>query len=190
MSDRRYKARNNNGQIGLVPRNYLQELSEYLSQSYRGCPPTGDSIDRRNDQMNNSMSPPPPIANNANNQIERPNLAGKSWYYGAITRNQCDTVLNSHGHDGDFLIRDSETNVSAFIHTQIHQQNSHIILTSNRYCLLQMGDFSVSLKAPGRNKHFRVHVENGMYCIGQRKFHNLDQLGEYIAAYSASNRCS
>lgn len=42
-----------------------------------------------------------------------------------------------------------------------------------------MGDFSVSLKAPGRNKHFRVHVENNMYCIGQRKFHNLDQLGEY-----------
>lgn len=41
-----------------------------------------------------------------------------------------------------------------------------------------MGDFSVSLKAPGRNKHFRVHVENGMYCIGQRKFHSLDQLGK------------
>lgn len=106
---RRYKARNNNGQIGLVPRNYLQELSEYLSQSYRGCPPTNDSIDRRNDTMNNSISPPPL---NANNQIERPNLAGKTWYYGAITRSQCDTVLNSHGHDGDFLIRDSETNVS------------------------------------------------------------------------------
>lgn len=44
---------------------------------------------------------------------------------------------------------------------------------------LQMGDYSVSLKAPGRNKHFRVHVENSMYCIGQRKFHNLDQLGEH-----------
>lgn len=43
-----------------------------------------------------------------------------------------------------------------------------------------MGDFSVSLKAPGRNKHFRVHVENGMYCIGQRKFHSLDQLGEFF----------
>lgn len=44
----------------------------------------------------------------------------------------------------------------------------------------QMGDFSVSLKAPGRNKHFRVHVENGMYCIGQRKFHSLDQLGMHL----------
>lgn len=101
----RYKARNNSGQIGLVPRNYLQELSEYLSQSYRGCPPSNESIDRRND--NNSHSPAPLNANNPT-----PNLAGKTWYYGAITRSQCDTVLNSHGHDGDFLIRDSETNVS------------------------------------------------------------------------------
>lgn len=108
----RYKARNNSGQIGLVPRNYLQELSEYLSQSYRGCPSNNDSMDRRNDTMNNSISPPPPMVNNSNNPIERPNLAGKTWYYGAITRSQCDTVLNSHGHDGDFLIRDSETNVS------------------------------------------------------------------------------
>ncbi|KAF2359135.1 SH2 domain [Trinorchestia longiramus] len=41
------------------------------------------------------------------------------------------------------------------------------------------GDFSVSLKASGRNKHFRVHVENGLYCIGQRKFNNLDQLVEH-----------
>lgn len=70
-------------------------------------------MDRRNDTMNNSISPPPLNANNhGNNQMERPNLAGKTWYYGAITRSQCDTVLNGHGHDGDFLIRDSETNVS------------------------------------------------------------------------------
>lgn len=107
----RYKARNNNGQIGLVPRNYLQELTEYLAAPpFRGCLPAGgnDSVDRRND----AMPPPPPIQNNSANQPERPNLAGKTWYYGAITRNQCDTVLNQHGHDGDFLIRDSETNVS------------------------------------------------------------------------------
>uniref|UniRef100_A0A1A9UPK8 Cytoplasmic protein NCK1 n=1 Tax=Glossina austeni TaxID=7395 RepID=A0A1A9UPK8_GLOAU len=146
-----YKARNNQGQVGLVPRNYLQELNDYLATPYRNNGATGngnatgtngDSIDRRNDAMPQN-SPPP---------IERPNLAGKSWYYGAITRSQCDTVLNQHGHDGDFLIRDSETN---------------------------MGDYSVSLKAPGRNKHFRVHVENNMYCIGQRKFHTLDQLVDH-----------
>jgi SH2 domain. len=44
--------------------------------------------------------------------MERPHLTGKTWYYGSISRAQCDTILNTHGHDGDFLIRDSETNVS------------------------------------------------------------------------------
>lgn len=37
---------------------------------------------------------------------------GKPWYYGTITRAQCDTVLNNNGQDGDFLVRDSETNVN------------------------------------------------------------------------------
>lgn len=45
--------------------------------------------------------------------------------------------------------------------------------------IFQVGDFSVSLKATGRNKHFRVHVEKGLYCIGQRKFKNLDQLVDH-----------
>ncbi|KAM9040952.1 SH2/SH3 adapter protein dreadlocks-like, partial [Megaptera novaeangliae] len=144
-----FKARNQKGQIGLVPRNYLQELQEYLNNTpYRGGP---DSIDRRNDVVHSSATLQS-THGNGTSQPERPILSGKSWYYGAITRNQCDTVLNSHGHDGDFLIRDSETN---------------------------SGDFSVSLKAPGRNKHFRVHVEGNMYCIGQRKFHTLDQLVDH-----------
>ena len=74
------------------------------------------------------------------------------------------------GQDGDFLVRDSESNVRF--------QNS---IQPNPYAnnLLQTGDFSVSLKAPGRNKHFRVHVENGMYCIGQRKFVSLQQLVDH-----------
>ncbi|KAL0274255.1 UNVERIFIED_CONTAM: hypothetical protein PYX00_006723 [Menopon gallinae] len=135
-----YKARNAQGQVGLVPRNYLQELSEYLMQPYRergvgGGGERQDSMDRR-----------PPDG------MDRPHLVGKTWYYGSITRVQCDNLLNQHGHDGDFLIRDSETNI---------------------------GDYSISLKAPGRNKHFRVHVEGALYCIGQRKFHTLDQLVDH-----------
>ncbi|XP_075992817.1 SH2/SH3 adaptor protein dock [Anticarsia gemmatalis] len=125
-----YRARDSRGHVGLVPRNYLQELADYLTQPYsegdgaRGGPPAG--------------GPAPGVS-----------LAGRAWYYGAITRTHCDALLNQHGHDGDFLIRDSETNV---------------------------GDYSVSLKAPGRNKHFRVHVEGSLYCIGQRKFPTLEQL--------------
>jgi hypothetical protein len=50
-------------------------------------------------------------------------LAVKDWYYGMIKRHECDDMLNLYGVDGDFVIRDSETNV---------------------------GDYSVSLKAPGQ----------------------------------------
>jgi NCK adaptor protein 2 len=109
-----FKARNQKGQIGLVPRNYLQELQEYLLNTpYRGH----DSLDRRPEITSSGTSTMQSVVShntNGNGKIpmERPVLTGKSWYYGAITRGQCDTVLNTHGHDGDFLIRDSETNVS------------------------------------------------------------------------------
>lgn len=53
------------------------------------------------------------LEQNGSSCLERPYLGGKSWYYGNISRAQCDTLLNNHGLDGDFLIRDSETNVSS-----------------------------------------------------------------------------
>lgn len=112
-----FKARNGQGQIGLVPRNYLQELSEYLTQPFRdriggnigsaGCETTlVDSIERSDHPLSSSST------GGINASTDRPHLLGKLWYYGSITRSQCDALLNQHGHDGDFLIRDSETNVS------------------------------------------------------------------------------
>ncbi|XP_044726937.1 cytoplasmic protein NCK1 isoform X2 [Chrysoperla carnea] len=147
-----YKARNGQGQIGLVPRNYLQELSEYLTQPYRDQQNQGQESLERTDHHHQIHVADQTNQNTNGASIDRPHLIGKPWYYGHITRNQCDNMLNQHGHDGDFLVRDSETN---------------------------MGDYSVSLKAPGRNKHFRVHVDGALYCIGQRKFHNLDQLVDH-----------
>ncbi|XP_026726661.1 cytoplasmic protein NCK1 isoform X1 [Trichoplusia ni] len=78
-----YRARDSRGHVGLVPRNYLQELADYLTQPYS----EGGAVRGAG------------------------GAAGRAWYYGAITRTHCDALLNQHGHDGDFLIRDSETNV-------------------------------------------------------------------------------
>jgi len=80
------------------------------------------------------------------------NLNEKTWYHGVMSRQQCDQLLNAYAEDGDFLIRNSETSA---------------------------GDFSVSLKAPIRNKHFRVHYVEDSFCIGQRKFDSLDELVEH-----------
>lgn len=81
-----------------------QELSEYLTQPYQNRIGGGvESIDRR--QGNNTQTKSGPAT------MDRPHLLGKPWYYGSVTRAQCDNLLNQQGHDGDFLIRDSETNV-------------------------------------------------------------------------------
>ncbi|KAJ8409967.1 hypothetical protein AAFF_G00210080 [Aldrovandia affinis] len=63
-----------------------------------------------------------------------------------------ECALNERGAEGDFLVRDSESSPS---------------------------DFSVSLKAPGKNKHFKVQLSEGVYCIGQRRFSNMDQLVDH-----------
>ncbi|KAG9348677.1 hypothetical protein JZ751_028994 [Albula glossodonta] len=79
-------------------------------------------------------------------------FAGKDWYYGNVTRHQAECALNERGVEGDFLVRDSESSPN---------------------------DFSVSLKAPGKNKHFKVQQLEGVYCIGQRRFNTMDQLVEH-----------
>ncbi|KAF4526999.1 hypothetical protein B566_EDAN001546 [Ephemera danica] len=163
----------NASKVGLVPRNYLQELSEYLTEPYRGG--RGHSLDRSNGTGGGSLRGHPSTASlhpAPCNSVDRPHLVGKPWYYGPITRAHCDNLLNEAGQDGDFLIRDSETNVGPFLANLLLQYNyrSHSTL---------LGDYSVSLKAPGRNKHFRVHVEGALYCIGQRKFHTLEQLVDH-----------
>ncbi|XP_066497498.1 cytoplasmic protein NCK2a [Hoplias malabaricus] len=79
-------------------------------------------------------------------------FAGKDWYYGSVTRHQAECALNERGEEGDFLIRDSESSPS---------------------------DFSVSLKAVGKNKHFKVQLQDGVYCIGQRRFSTMDELVEH-----------
>ena len=59
-------------------------------------------------------------------------------------------------------------------------QSAIVKLTNRKFLSFKKaGDYSVSLKAPGRNKHFRVHVEGTLFCIGQRKFAGLQQLVEH-----------
>jgi NCK adaptor protein len=146
-----FKARNQCGQIGLVPSNYLVELSQFLTQDVgnRGGGGPGQLAPGPNAHQaaTNGKN-----GTNGFNSGANENITSKPWYFGLISRGDCDTIMAEKGQDGDFLVRDSESNT---------------------------GDFSVSLKAPGRNKHFRVHVDNGMYCIGQRKFISLQQLVDH-----------
>ncbi|XP_053202745.1 cytoplasmic protein NCK2-like [Panonychus citri] len=157
-----WMARNASGDTGLVPKNYVQLISDKQE--------TTNNVSSNNQIVSGvakdlaklllsetakSTGPLTGIGGNGNsyrNGGAHNDLQSRPWYFGSISRSNCDQMLNEGGIDGDFLIRDSETNY---------------------------GDFSVSLKAPGRNKHFRVHFENGVYCIGQRRFNSLDELIEH-----------
>lgn len=144
-----YKARNTSGQIGLVPKNYLIELSQYLTQNRQA---SGQGSGNSNNASSSVASANSNNGHSNHGDINYEDIKGQPWYFGTISRAECDVLLSEKGIDGDFVIRESETNV---------------------------GDYSVSLKAPGRNKHFRVHVEGTMFCIGQRKFNTMQQLVEH-----------
>lgn len=171
-----WRARNQLGEFGLVPKNYVQILHNVKSihswttkspvkntqehnsntsnttvvQSQNIVPTNNSAI--RQDSHKIDAESEPSLTELARDLEEKLRLNDKIWYHGVMSRQQCDQLLNSHADDGDFMIRNSETNV---------------------------GDFSVSLKAPIRNKHFRVHYVDDYFCIGQRKFDSLDELVEH-----------
>lgn len=95
-----YKARNTQGQIGLVPKNYLIELSQYLTQDVnKGSNGNGSAANNGHHNSHN---------------INLEDIKGQPWYFGTISRAECDVLLSEKGMDGDFMIRESETNVSTF----------------------------------------------------------------------------
>lgn len=134
-------ARGQFGKTGLVPKNYVRlEQDPLLNEISKVVLSNGSPSSSKKQSTPSS---------GVNGEAD---VAGQPWYFGCVPRSQCDSLLNEFADDGDFLVRDSETNA---------------------------GDFSVSLKAHGRNKHFRVHFEDNFYCIGQRRFSSMSELIEH-----------
>ncbi|XP_035277963.1 cytoplasmic protein NCK1-like isoform X1 [Anguilla anguilla] len=128
-----WKCRKADGQLGLVPKNYVTVLqNSHGNAPGNAGPPTPDC-----DYIEPSGSG---------------RFAGRQWYYGKVTRHQAEVALNQRGEEGDFLIRDSESSPN---------------------------DFSISLKAQGKNKHFKVQLKDSLYCIGQRKFNSMEELVDH-----------
>lgn len=160
-----WKARNMKGDVGLVPQNYVRT---FLSTD-SGCPQTTPE----SSQSNSSLSGQSHGGGQSNSRT--PSGAGRSgtgsrsfqnppggpytsrpWYLGTISRIECEKLLNTNGENGDFVIRDSESNA---------------------------GDFTLSLKATLRNKHFRIMVDNDSFCIGQQVFDSLDDLIDHYTKH-------
>ncbi|EGV98758.1 Cytoplasmic protein NCK1 [Cricetulus griseus] len=96
-----WKCRKINGMVGLVPKNYVTIM--------------------QNNPLTSGLEPSPPQCD-----YIRPSLTGKfagnPWYYGKVTRHQAEMALNERGHEGDFLIRDSESSAEIKDEMKVHHQ--------------------------------------------------------------------
>ena len=94
-------------QVGLVPKNYLVELSQYLTSDDRG-----GGGPAANGSANNGSSAAGGGGGALSPAADAAQLSSRPWFYGLISRSDCDRLLAERGIDGDYLIRESETNVS------------------------------------------------------------------------------
>jgi NCK adaptor protein len=83
-----WKARKEDGTVGLVPKNYVKILD--------------GNQDEKQPVPNSPGSTPVAVVDNS--------ILGKEWYHGNISRQECERKLNA-SPDGDFLVRASETKV-------------------------------------------------------------------------------
>ena len=105
-----WQARNSRGEMGLIPRNYVTPAAPADQDSDRT---TSTSSSTPNSQSISSISNTslPGVVGRRQFHVSGP-LAERDWYYGKITRLQCEEILTRHAENGDFLIRDSESTVS------------------------------------------------------------------------------
>ncbi|MFH4976600.1 hypothetical protein AB6A40_003309 [Gnathostoma spinigerum] len=156
-----WMARNSRGETGLVPTNYIKvvDRNSPAAEEFSNVRQTNGRTG--NGSISIPMSSKEYTPSSAHSGFANPSAgdnpesySSKPWFYGKITRVEADAQLNARGDNGDFLVRDSESNP---------------------------GDYSVSLKSADRNKHFKVEVDKaaGKFKIGTRTFASLDDLIKY-----------
>lgn len=101
-----WKAKNDSGEIGLIPRNYVQSLNY---QNTTGGESNSSISGQSHGETGSSRTPSWGLRS-------RFDLSGpfedRIWYYGNVKRGECDQMMNTYAEEGDFVLRNSETSVS------------------------------------------------------------------------------
>ena len=104
-----WQAQNSRGESGLIPRNYVTPMA--TDQESDRATSTSSSTPHSQSISSISNTSLPGVVGRRQFHVSGP-LAERDWYYGKITRQQCEEILTRHAENGDFLIRDSESTVS------------------------------------------------------------------------------
>ena len=140
-----WQARNSQGLMGLIPKKFVKQVAD-SKPIFRRPNSGGSAAAVANSAMmrsNNSgmAGARSPVAANASNSIvnsiKQESMKGaggpykdRDWYYGRITRNDCEKLFEEVGDYGDFIVRESESCVS--ISVAIFS-----LAIDSRYCFFQ-----------------------------------------------------
>jgi len=112
------RAQNARGNVGLIPQEFVRILSADDGES-PPCGPVANTVS--GGSLSNSSTGQGSLGaersssgislSGASRNGSAP-FAGREWYFGGITRADCEDMMNQFADNGDFLIRESETNVS------------------------------------------------------------------------------
>ena len=122
-----WQARNSQGSMGLIPKKFVQQVPDAKPIFRR--PNSGGSSStvmmRTNVPAGNQRLPHAGTggASNIINSIKQDASKGgpykdRDWYYGRITRNDCEKLFEEVGEHGDFIVRESESCVSIIPHSK------------------------------------------------------------------------
>lgn len=139
-----WKARNARGEVGLIPRNYVQTLS--TDSGYPQTTPESQSNSSLSGNSHGAASSRTPSGILRNWQNLSGPYAGRDWYHGIISRVDCEHMLNCFGDNGDFVIRDSETNVSPLLLQRLFVFLSPFLLLQHLLPLVQC-TFDITCKS-------------------------------------------
>ena len=106
-----WRARNQRGDVGLIPRNYVQSKDSGISHTIQS--PSDFSIGTSVGGASSTSRTPSSSGGSVRGRynLHGP-LASKDWFWGNITRADAEDMLAQFAENGDFLLRISETNVS------------------------------------------------------------------------------
>ena len=104
-----WRCRNVNGEMGLVPRNYVKQLTSTGALiSKQAVNPVIDQ--NKSTTINSDSGESVRLSYNRTGRFK-----DRIWYWGAISRIDCESLLMTGGYLGQFVVRDSESHVSIVV---------------------------------------------------------------------------
>ncbi|KAI0979515.1 hypothetical protein GJ496_004600 [Pomphorhynchus laevis] len=178
------KVENSFGQKGLVPNNILSytrsnsqdtiiDINAHYILKHRTS--STDELIRRSNYSDKSLSNSESINCESNvpskcmpirkcrstESLSNCNEINNDWYFGTISREQAERLLNCCGEEGSFLVRESLHSIGLA--------------------------YSISVKSIDCIRHFRVEIVDGKFHIGRRKFATINELIKFYRRHAIFN---